>query len=346
VVSRIIPDTPNTTTSFCKNKVTLFATNTIQLYIINPNDQQLMDHSLHFLAGTASSELATSIAILAKSPLIKWKLQTFSDGELRPMVEEDVKGCEVIIIQSTYPPVTHIMELLLLIDATRQAGANKVSVVVPYMGYLRQDKVIQPGEAHGAALLVKLLHTAGADKLMICDPHTKHLAPFFQGTLQYVPSYPVFMPYIEQLALDKLCFVAPDEGAIPMTQYYAHYYQASLVTCHKIRYRPNEIAVLEVQGNVQGLDVMIVDDIIDTGVTLCTVAAMLHQQGARSIRAICTHALLSGPAYDSLINAPLGTLVVTNTIPIKKPHPKIQVLDIAPVLWKAMSDSFLTLLYN
>jgi ribose-phosphate pyrophosphokinase len=295
-----------------------------------------MDHSLRFLGGTASSELATSIAILAQSPLVKWQLQSFSDGELRPRVQESIKGCEVVIIQSTYPPATHIMELFLLIDAMKHAGANQVSVVAPYMGYLRQDKVTQPGEAQGAALLVKLLHTAGADKLLICDPHTKHLAPFFPGALQDVPSYPVFMPYIKQLSLDKLCFVAPDEGAIPMAQYYAHYYQAGLVVCRKIRLHPNQIASLEVQGSVQGLDVMVVDDMIDTGATLCTVAEILHRQGARSIRALCTHALLSGPAYELLTNAPLEALIVTNTIPLQKPHLKIQVLDIAPLLLQAI----------
>jgi len=298
-----------------------------------------MAHSLHFLAGTASSELAESIATLAKKPLVKWQLQTFSDGELRPIVQEDIKGYMAVIIQSTYPHATHIMELLLLIDAVKQAGATKVSVVAPYMGYLRQDKVHQPGEAHGVALLVKLLNTAGADELVICDPHTKHLTPFFQGTLQYVPSYPVFMPYIKQLSLEKLCFVAPDKGAISMAQYYAHCYQACLITCRKTRHRPNEIAALEVQGNVQGLDVIIVDDMIDTGATLCTVAKILHQQGARSIRAMCTHALLSGPAYDLLTHSPLEALIVTNTIPLQKPHPKIQVFDIAPVLLKAISDS-------
>jgi len=295
-----------------------------------------MDHSLHFLAGTASSELTKSIAILAQRPLVKWQLQSFSDGELRPIVQENMKGCEVVIIQSTYPPATHIMELLLLIDAAKHAGANQVSVVAPYMGYLRQDKVTQPGQAHGAALLVKLLHAAGADKLLLCDPHTKHLAPFFQGILQYVPSYPLFMPYIKQLSLDKLCFVAPDEGAMPMAQYYADCYQAGLVACRKIRLHPNQIASLEVQGSVQGLDVMIVDDMIDTGATLCTVAEILHQQGARSMRAMCTHALLSGPAYDLLTNAPLEALIVTNTIPLQKPHPKIRVLDIAPVLLQAI----------
>lgn len=323
-------------TSFCKNKVTLFATNTIQFYIINPNDQQLMDHFLHFLAGTASSELAKSIAILAKSPLVKWQLQLFSDGEIRPMVQEDIKGCEVVIIQSTYPSATHIMELLLLIDATKQAGANQVSVVVPYMGYLRQDKVTQTGEAHGAALLVKLLNAAGADKLLICDPHTKHLVPFFQGALQYVPSYPVFMPYIKQLSLDKLCFVAPDQGAAKNNEFYANQFKAKLLVCHKVRHQPSEVAHIELTGNVQGLDVVVIDDMIDTGVTLCTAAKMLHQQGARSIHAMCTHALLSGPAYDLLTNAPLEALAVTNTIPLQKSHPKIQVLDIAPVLLQAI----------
>lgn len=296
-----------------------------------------MNHPLRFLAGTASSKLAESVAILAKSPLVKWQLRTFSDGEMRPLVQEDMRGCKVIIIQSTYPPATHIMELLLLIDAAKQAGATQVSAVMPYMGYLRQDKAT-PGEAHGAALLVKLLSAAGADKLLICDPHTSHLSPFFPGIIQYMPSYPVFMPYINQLLLDsdKLCFVAPDEGAIPTAQYYAHCYQASLVACRKMRLDSHAIASLEVQGSVGGLDVIIVDDMVDTGNTLCKVAKMLHQQGARSIRAVCSHALLSGPAYDLLTEAPLETLIVTNTIPLQKPHPKIKVLDISPVLLQAI----------
>lgn len=295
-----------------------------------------MKQPLHFLAGTAASELATSIALIAKRPLVKWQLQSFSDGEIRPVVQEDSKGCEVVIIQPTYPPATHIIELLLLIDAAKQAGANQVSVLAPYMGYLRQDKVTHPGESHGAALLVKLLHTAGADKLLLCDPHTYQLAPFFPGTIQYIPSYPAFMPYLSQLSLDKLCFVAPDKGAIPLAQYYAHRYQAGLIVCCKTRLGNHEISSVEVHGNVKGFNVIIVDDMIDTGATLCTVAEILHQQGASSIRAICTHALLSGPAYNLLTHTPIEALIVTNTIPLQKPHPKIQVLDIAPVLLEAI----------
>lgn len=298
-----------------------------------------MDYPFHLLAGTASSELATSIARLAQISLVKWQLQTFSDGEIRPVIQEAITGCQVIIIQSTYPPATHIMELLLLIDAAKQGGASQVQVLVPYMGYLRQDKPSQLGEAQGAALLLKLLHTAGANKLLLCDPHTNQVAPFFPGEIRCVASYPVFIPYINQLSLDKLCFVAPDAGAIPMAQYYAHYYQAALVVCNKIRLGPNQLASLTVQGSVAGLDVIVVDDIIDTGATMCTVTNMLYQQGARSICAVCTHALLSGSAYPLLTDAPLDLLLVTNTIPLPRSHLKIHVIDVAPLLLKAIVGS-------
>ncbi|ACP20895.1 hypothetical protein Aasi_1558 [Candidatus Amoebophilus asiaticus 5a2] len=289
----------------------------------------MLSPSVFFFAGTASQELGKSIAELANKLLGKWELQRFSDGEIRPILQENINGAMVVLIQSTYTPVDHLMELLLMIDAARNAGARKVVVVLPYLGYMRQDKVHQAGESYGAALVTKLLFAAGADQLIICEPHTSNLHLYFSGIIKEVSSYEIFKRYLETLQLKNVCFVAPDAGALAAARLYAQFFNANLVACHKIRQAPNKVASIQVTGTVKNTHAIIIDDIIDTGHTLYAVAQELRSQGAYSVYALCTHPIFSGYAYDYLLSSVLDKIIVTNTIPIKKQHVKIKVLDIA-----------------
>jgi ribose-phosphate pyrophosphokinase len=297
-----------------------------------------MTNLTYFFAGSASQLLGENMAILANASLGKWYLWQFSDGEIRPILQEKLNGATVVIIQSTYPPAKHILELLLLIDAAKNAGAQKVIVVTLYLGYMRQDRIHQAGEPHGAVLKCKLLSAAGADELIVCHPHTQNLNLFFKGPIKQISSAPVFVNYLENLQLNNMCFVAPDSGAVAEAQSYACYFNARLIKCHKIRHQPNQVKKVKIMGNIENANAIIIDDIVDTGNTLCAVAHQLKKEGARSVRALCTHPILSGNAYDLLDNSHLEEIVVTNTIPLKYETKKIKVLDIAPLIVKAINQ--------
>ncbi|MEM7055641.1 MAG: ribose-phosphate diphosphokinase [Bacteroidota bacterium] len=280
-------------------------------------------------AGSASQVLGTRIATACGQHLGSLKLWRFSDGELYPVFQEPIRDVQVVLIQATYPPAEHSMELLLMIDAAKRAGACQVIVVAPYLGYMRQDKAHDLGGSIGARLQANLLTTAGADRLLACDPHTEKLSSFFRGPVDQLTSLPVFVPYINKLALKKLVFAAPDAGGMSRVECYAQHFGTDLVVCNKQRTGPNEIAKVHVTGNIQGADVILVDDIVDTGHTLCKAAEQLQIQGARSVRALCTHPILSGLAYQNLEASALEELVVTDTIPLKQTSSKINLVSMA-----------------
>ena len=284
---------------------------------------------IRLFAGTASQVLGTRIATACGQYLCSLKLQRFSDGELYPVFEEPIQGAQVVLIQATYPPAEHIMELLLMIDAAKRAGACQVIVVAPYLGYMRQDKAYDAGGPIGARLQANLLITAGADRLLTCDSHTEKLDSFFNGPVGQLTSSPVFIPYINKLALEKFVFAAPDAGGMARAERYAQHFGTDLVVCNKQRPTPNEVAQVHVTGNVKGADVILVDDIVDTGHTLCRAAEQLKVQGARSVRAFCTHPILSGFAYQNLEASVLEELVVTDTIPLKQANSKISLVSMA-----------------
>ncbi len=279
-------------------------------------------------AGSASRALGLAVTGLLGETLGQSRLQRFADGELCPVLQTPVQGLPVTIIQSTYPPAEHLLELLLMIDAAKQAGANQVNVVIPYGGYMRQDRIYESGSPLGAKLQASLLVAAGADKLIICDPHTS-LTNWTDLPVIQLSSEPVFMPYLAQLKLQPMVFVAPDLGAIPRVQNYAHHFGVDWVACHKQRVKPNEVATIQVEGAVKEAHAVLMDDIIDTGQTICLAAEQLRKQGARSVWAFCTHALLSGQAYQRLNDSCLESLVVTDTIPLKKDHQKIKIGSLA-----------------
>ena len=260
----------------------------------------------------------------------------FSDGELSYSFEESIRGHDVFLLQSTPPPAETILELLLMIDAAKRASAHYVTAVVPYFGYARQDRKDRPRVCIAAKLMANVLSAAGANRIMTMDLHAGQIQGFFDIPVDHLDGSAVFVPYLESLNLKNIVFAAPDVGSMARNRSYAHYFQAELVVCDKERKRANEVASMQVIGEVKDKDVVIVDDLIDTGGTLCQAATLLKKKGARSVQAICTHAVLSGNAYERIEESPLERLSVTDTIPLRSSHSKINVLEVAPLFAQAI----------
>lgn len=289
-------------------------------------------------AGRASQALGDTIATHCGQHLGALRVRQFSDGEWYPQFDSRVQGVHVCLVQATYPPADHLVELLLTVDAAKQAGAGYVTVIAPYLGYMRQDKVHHAGGAVGARLQARLLRAAGVDGLMTCDVHRAASLDLFNFPVQHLEAISVFLPYVQRLCLPKLTVVAPDAGAVARAQLYAQHLGARLVLCHKHRLRPGQAAVVQVQGDVCGADAVIVDDMVDTGETLYQTAVQLRAQGAHTIHAFCTHPVLSGDAYQRLAAAPLERVVVTDTIPLKHASSLLDVCSVAPLFAKALQQ--------
>ncbi|GIV40636.1 MAG: ribose-phosphate pyrophosphokinase [Thermonema sp.] len=287
-------------------------------------------------SGTSSRYLAEKIAEAYGKPLGAITIQRFSDGEISPYYNESIRGCDVFLIQSTFPPADNLMELLLMIDAARRASAKYVTVVMPYFGYARQDRKDKPRVAIAAKLVANLLSAAGADRLMTCDLHAGQIQGFFDFPVDHLDGSAIFAPYLEKLNLDNLVFAAPDVGGVGRARAFAKMFEADMVVCDKHRKRANEVAGMQVIGDVKDANVVIIDDIVDTAGTICRAAAVLKEKGARSVRAICTHPVLSGNAYDNINNSVLEELVVSDTIPLRQQSPKIKVLSVADLFATAI----------
>ena len=294
--------------------------------------------SLRLFAGTASQALGQQIAAHYGRPLRVLQVRKFSDGELYPQLGSNVKDAHVCLIQATHPPAEHLVELLLTIDAAKRAGARCVTVVIPYLGYMRQDCAHHAGGPIGAQLQANLLAAAGADRLITCDLHAQPMVGFFAFPVEHLAGMPIFIPYIHGLQLSHLTFVAPDAGGMARAKLYAQHFAAPLVLCDKYKLAPNQVTAVQVQGDVQGADAILIDDIVDTGGTICQTAKQLKAQGARTVRAFCTHPVLSGDAYSRLEGAGLEEVVVTDTIPLKQPSHKIKVRSIAPLVAQALQQ--------
>lgn len=280
-------------------------------------------------AGRATMPLAKEIARQYGQPLGEMTVNQFSDGEFSPFFNESVRGEDVFCIQSTSAPADNLMELLLMIDAARRASAKYVTVVVPYFGYARQDRKDKPRVAIAAKLVANLLTAAGADRLMTCDLHAGQIQGFFDFPVDHLDGTAVFVPYLEALGLERLTFASPDVGGLARARRYAKHFGVDLVVCDKQRKRANEVYSMQVIGNVEDQDVVLVDDLVDTAGTICKAADIIMEKGARSVRAICTHAVLSGPALDNIAGSALQELVVTDTIPKTIPSEKVKVLSVA-----------------
>lgn len=292
--------------------------------------------SVKLFSGSGSQKLAQKIAQHYGKQLGKCTSTTFSDGELNFYYEESVRGANVFLIQSTFPPADNIMELLLMIDAARRASAQHVTVVVPYYGYARQDRKDKPRVSIAAKMVANLLSATGADRIMTCDLHAGQIQGFFDIPVDHLNGTYIFIPYLKNLKLKNMVFASPDVGGTTRTREFAKYFEAEMVVCDKHRKRANEIASMQVIGEVEGKDIVLVDDLIDTAGTLSKAAGILKEKGATSVRAICTHPVLSGNAYENIANSELEELIVTDTIPLKQQNNKIRVLTVADVFAKAI----------
>jgi ribose-phosphate pyrophosphokinase len=280
-------------------------------------------------AGRSSEVLATKVAESFGVKLGDVKVSVFSDGEFQPSFEETVRGQDVFIVQSTMPPTENLFELLLLVDAARRASARKIITVIPYFGFARQDRKDKPRVAIGAKLVANMLMAAGVDRIMTMDLHADQIQGFFEVPVDHLYASTLFFGEIEKLDTSNLVVAAPDAGGAKRANSYAKKLNCGLALCHKHRKRPNEVAEMTVIGDVDGKDVIIIDDMCDTAGTLTTAADLLIEKGALSVRAFCTHAVLSGPAYERIQNSQLTELIVTDTIPMSQKSDKIRVITVA-----------------
>ena len=273
----------------------------------------------------------------------------FHDGELSYSYDESIRGDEVYLIQSTLPPGDSWIELLIMVDAAKRASARYVTAVVPYFGYARQDRKDRPRVSISAKLMANLLSAAGADRLMTMDLHAGQIQGFFDIPVDHLNSAAIFVPYLKKQGMENMIFAAPDVGSLARTRYYAKHFKADLVVCDKERLRANEIASMQVIGDVQGRDVVLVDDLIDTGGTLCQAAQTLIDKGATRVYAVCTHALLSGNAHERIRQSPLEALIVTDTVPLREKNDKIHVLGVgglfSQAIWKVHSNGSISSLF-
>jgi ribose-phosphate pyrophosphokinase len=293
-------------------------------------------NAVKIFSGSASNYLAKDIAKFYGKDLGAVTILKFSDGEMSPSFDESVRGCDVFIIQSTFPTADNLMELLLMIDAARRASAHYVTAVIPYFGYSRQDRKDRPRVGIGAKLIGNLLTAAGADRLMTIDLHAGQIQGFMDFPVDHLEGNAIFVPYLKSLNLENIVFASPDVGGVVRTRNMAKFFNAEMVICDKHRKRANEIASMQLIGDVKGADVVLVDDLIDTGGTLCKAAQLIMDKGAKSVRAVVTHPVLSGKAYENIANSVLTELLVTDTIPQKNTCDKIKVLSVAELFAKAI----------
>ncbi|MET2986337.1 ribose-phosphate pyrophosphokinase [Aureibaculum conchae] len=287
-------------------------------------------------ACSQSVELAKEIAQAYGCELGKSKKNVFSDGEFQVSFEESIRGRRIFIIGSTFPNSDNLMEMLLMIDAAKRASARHITAVIPYFGWARQDRKDQPRVPIAAKLVAKLLEAAGATRLITMDLHADQIQGFFEKPVDHLFASTIFLPAIKELNLDNITVASPDMGGSKRAYAYSKFLKSEVVICYKQRKKANVISHMELIGNVEGRNVILVDDMIDTAGTLTKAADLMMEKGAKSVRAICTHPVLSGEAYQRIENSKLEELLITNTIPLKKHIDKIKVVSCAPLFADVM----------
>jgi ribose-phosphate pyrophosphokinase len=298
----------------------------------------LQFNTVKLFAGSGSVELSKNIAASYGQELGDVVLSRFSDGEFQPHFNESIRGCDVFLIQSTHQPTDNLMELLMMIDAARRASAHYIIAVIPYFGLARQDRKDKPRVAIGSKLVANLLVAAGINRIMTMDLHAAQIQAFFDVPVDHLDASIIFVPYIKNLGLGKITIASPDMGGSYRARSFAKFFNAEVVICDKRRKRANEIESMTIIGDVTDQDIVLIDDICDTAGTLAKAAGLIMERGARSVRAVCTHPVLSGKAYETIEKSALSELIVTDTIPLKQISPKIRVLSTADLFAKAISN--------
>lgn len=287
-------------------------------------------------ACSQSTYLAEKIADAYGVELGKVTFSQYSDGEFQPSYEESIRGLRVFIVCSTFPSADNLMELLLMCDAAKRASARHITAVIPYFGWARQDRKDKPRVPIGAKLVAKLLEAAGATRIMTMDLHADQIQGFFEKPVDHLFASTIFLPYVKSLELTNLTIASPDMGGSKRAYAYSKFLDSDVVICYKQRKEANVVGTMELIGEVAGRNVILVDDMVDTGGTLAKAADLMIERGALSVRAICTHAILSGDAYEKIEKSKLSELIVTDSIPLKKESPKIRVVSCAPLFADVM----------
>jgi ribose-phosphate pyrophosphokinase len=293
---------------------------------------------MKIFAGRANRPLAEEMAGFLGTGLGDCEIEQFSDGEIFVKINENVRGVDVFIVQPTFPPAENLLELLIMIDAASRASASRITAVLPYYGYARQDRKDQPRVAISAKLVANLITVAGANRVLTMDLHAGQIQGFFDIPLDHLFASPVLIDYFKELDLEDMTIVSPDIGSVRMARAFAKRFKAPFALIDKRRPMPNVSEVMNVIGEVKGRNVIVLDDLIDTGGTVVEAAAALKGKGARDIYVGCTHGILSGNAPERIQESPITELVVTNTVPIRggNPSDKIRVLSVAPLLGEAV----------
>jgi ribose-phosphate pyrophosphokinase len=285
-----------------------------------------------------SKQLAESIASKYGVPLGNVITSAYSDGEFQPSFEESIRGARVFIVGSTHPNSDNLMEMLLMLDAAKRSSARHISAVIPYFGWARQDRKDKPRVPIAAKLIAKMLETAGATRIITMDLHADQIQGFFEKPVDHLFASTIFLPYLQSLNLDNLTIASPDMGGSKRAYAYSKFLKSDVVICYKQREKANVISHMELIGNVEGKNVVLVDDMVDTAGTLTKAADLMMERGALSVRAVCTHPILSGFAYDKIENSKLEELIVTDSIPSKKESSKIKILSCATLFAEVMTN--------
>ncbi len=282
---------------------------------------------LKIFSGNATKGLATKIAGDFGNKLGDMEILKFKDGEMHCILNESVRGSHVFFVQSTGAPGDNIIELLLMIDAAKRASAGYITAVIPYFGYARQDRKDKPRVPISSKLMANVIQAAGADRVMTMDLHAQQIQGFFDIPVDHLIGEAIFFPYLRDTDMSNVIFASPDVGGVKRARTYARKFERDFVICDKERSKANEVDSIIVIGDVKGKDVILIDDLVDTAGTMAMAADKLMEKGAKSVKAICTHPVLSGPAYERIENSAMSQLIVSDTIPLKKHSDKIKVIS-------------------
>lgn len=290
-----------------------------------------MNSKIKVFSGTKSRYLAEKICENLGCEMGNLTITYFADGEFEVCYEESIRGCDVFLIQSTFPSADNLMELLLMVDAAKRASARTINAIVPYYGWARQDRKSKPRVSIAAKLVANMLSLAGINRIMTMDLHADQEQGFFEVPVDHLFASTILLPYIKQANLKNLCIATPDVGGTKRASTYAKYLDCPMVICNKTRQRANEVASMEVIGDVKGMDVVLVDDMVDTAGTITKAADLIKSMGANSVRAMASHCIMSGPADERVSNSQLEEIVFTDSIPYQGNCKKIKQLSVGPL---------------